>query len=138
MVMKYRFFVVSITLFVMGIFYVLPATSTSDQQNIEQIKQEVIDSVKDLVRELKGSYEKEEKTRAIAAIKAEMVRMKELRESMEYSEFITKIVFSIIIIVLSVYIIKYGTPFVIDYLHEREQAYRWSQWWSHVKSDLGF
>lgn len=137
MVKKSRFFVVSITLFVMSIFNVLLATSTQEQQNIEQIKQEVMDSVKDLVREIKGSYEKEEKTRAVVAIKAEMARIKQLRESMEYSEFISKIVFSIIIIVVSLYVIKYSAPFVIDYLYEREQAYRWSQWWSYVKSDLG-
>ncbi len=136
MVLNKQFFIVWIIASITN-FYGLLAVPTTDQEEIQHIKQEVIDSVKNLVHDLKISYEfreKEEKIRAAAAIKAEIVRMKELRESREYSEFVTKVMISVFVIALSVYVIKYG----IDYLHEREQANKIGHLWDQIKKDFGF
>jgi hypothetical protein len=133
MSIRNRLFIVAAIVNVMSFSSVL---SNGDVITIEQlnqlqenIKQQVLESVRNVENELKVSlavakkqneiYEQTEKIRVAAAVQAEVARLENARSMTNDSDIVGRIVFGIIIVVLCVSIINYGMPIAVDYFKEQ-------------------
>ncbi|MBY0353297.1 AAA family ATPase [Candidatus Babeliales bacterium] len=83
------------------------------QNNVEEkirIAQAKIDEM-----ERRGIFDQEAKLHAQATVDAEKVKWDSIKEMLQDTVFIAKIVGGVTLTVLGFYIIKYGVPFVLDY-----------------------
>lgn len=115
----------------------LPVSLVPDQQcnaqevSIEQlnqlqenIKPQVLESIRNIENKLNVSLTPEEKIQVAAAVEVEMAKLQSVLVTMNDSMFTTKVVlfsmiFAIIVVVLSACIIKYGMPMFIDYFWQQ-------------------
>lgn len=82
-----------------------------------------------------GIYEQEEKMRAAASVEVESVKWEKLREILNDSKLIIKIVLAIVVVILSIYVIKYGIPMFVNYFTRpyvvsETSKPGWFGWWA--------